>query len=86
MKSFKVTSSSPVPRNVGIRSMGPWYSVLTVGSGVALGIVGDGWVDGNAEFVRGVRLIKLLDGELEPSGVRENGLLCVSSVSARGVT
>jgi hypothetical protein len=61
--------------------MGPWYSISTVSSDAALGIVGDGWVDGNAEFVREVRLIKLLAGELEPSGVRENGLLCVSSVS-----
>jgi hypothetical protein len=55
------------------------------GSDVAFGNVGDGWVDGNAEFVREVRLIKLLAGKPEFSGVKENGLLCVSSVSARGV-
>jgi hypothetical protein len=57
----------------------------TAGSGAVSGNVGDGWVDENAEFVKGVRLMKLLDGELEPSGVRENGLFCVSSVSTRGV-
>jgi hypothetical protein len=65
--------------------MGPWYSMSTAGSDAALESVGDGWVDGNAEFVREMRLMKLLDGELEPSGVKENGLFCVSSVSKIGV-
>ena len=86
MKSFEVTSSSPVPKNVGILSIGPWYPGSTAGSDAAVEIVGDGWVDGNAEVVREVRLTKLLAGELEPSGVREKGLFCVSSVSTRGVT
>ena len=65
--------------------MGLWYSMSTAGSGAASGSIGDGWVDGNVEFVNEVRLMKLLDGELEPSGVKENGLFCVSSVSKIGV-
>jgi hypothetical protein len=54
------------------------------GSGGGSGIVGDGWVDGNSEFVGAVRLTKLLAGELEPSGVRENRLGFMSSVSLEG--
>lgn len=39
----------------------------------------------NLEFVRAVRLKKLLAGQFEPSGVREKGLGLVLSVSASGI-
>jgi hypothetical protein len=50
-----------------------------------LGVIGDGWVDVNPEFVGAVRLKKLLAGEFEPSGVKEKGLGFVSSASAGGI-
>ena len=48
-------------------------------------VLGDGWVDVNPEFVGAVRLKKLLAGEFEPSGVKENGLGFASSMSAGGI-
>jgi len=42
MKSFKETSSSLVPRNMGIRSMGPCNSAFVGGSGEGSGIIGGG--------------------------------------------
>lgn len=59
--------------------------MLMVGSGSASRSIGDGWVDGNVEFVREVRLKKLLEGKLEPSGVKENGLFCILSMLKIGV-
>jgi len=56
-----------------------------VGGSEVSGTVGEGWADGDSEFVGAVRLRKLLAGELEPSGVKENGLVCVSSVSTGGI-
>jgi len=56
------------------------------GNGEESGVIGDGCADGNTEFVGAVRLMKLLAGEFEPRGVKENGLKFVSSVSAGGST
>ena len=57
--------------------------MLVVGSGVLFWVIGDGWADGNSEFVGAVRVRKLLAGEPEP---RENGLACVLSVLMRGIS
>ena len=65
--------------------MGPWCSTLVFGSGMMSSIVGEGWADGDLEFVGVVRLRGLLAGELEPSGVKENGLGFVSSVLTGGI-
>ena len=47
-----------------------------------MGVIGDGWVNVNSEFVEAVRLNKLLASKFEPSSVKEKGLGFASSVLA----